>query len=164
MGYGLLALLIIAAAAYCTHRLDAAHYEALQAAYTRYQAQVQADAASAQEAARNALQAQIDAKTAQEARNAKIIANLEDRASAAERNAAFAERLLAAARAAGTAAPGHSVPAAHDQPGAPGTPGHGGDQPAFDLLGTTTLAAGECRDAIERLQALQAEIAPQVSP
>lgn len=162
IAYVILALGIVAGASYATHKLDAAHYEALEAQYAKYQAQVQSDAASAQQAARAALQAQIDEKAAQEAANARIMSDLESRADAAERNASFAQRLLSAARASGAAPAGHQMSGADNQPGTVGAPGASGDRPAFDLPGTLAASAGECRDAIERLEAIQAELQPQL--
>lgn len=162
IGYALLALLVMGATAYATHRLDDARYEALQAQYSKYQAQVATDAATAEEAARAAIQAQIDARTAQEAANARTVASLTSQIDTARQSAEFAQRLLASALKAGAASAGHPVPAAGHQPGAPDPAKGGSDQPAPDLARDVADSATECRDAIERLSALQAEIASQL--
>jgi hypothetical protein len=162
IAYALLALGVMGVTAYATHRLDGARYEALQADYSKYQARVQTDAATAQEAARAAIQAQFDARTAQEAANAKTIASLTAQADAARSSADFAQRLLASALEAGTATASHPVPAAGHQPGAADTSQGGGDQPAPDLARDVADSASECRDAIERLSALQVELQPQL--
>lgn len=162
IGYALLALLVMGATGYATHKLDNARYEALQAEYSKYQAEVATDSATAQQAARAAIQAQFDARTAQEAANAKTIASLTDQAAAARQSADFANRLLASALKAGAATTGHSVPAADGKPGATDPAKGGGDQPTPDLARDVADSATECRDAIERLSALQAELAAQL--
>ena len=159
IGYSILALCVIGVASYATHRLDNARYEALEAQYAKYQAQVEKDAATAQQNARDAIQAQIVARTAQEAANAKTVASITARADAAQRDADFANRLLESAIKTGAAATGHQVPAAGDKSGAHDGAASDGDQPLAQEIGA---AAGECRQAIEQLSALQVELAPQL--
>ena len=162
IAYALLALGVIGVTAYGTHRLDDARYEELQAQYADYRAQVQADAVSAQKAYATALQAQIDRRTNQEASNAQTIETLTSQVAAAQQSSEFAQRLLASALQAGSAAAGHQVPAAGNQPGAHGASAGGSDQQTSDLTRDVADSANECRDAIERLDRLQIEIAPQL--
>ncbi|MDB6104027.1 MAG: hypothetical protein JWO52_4026 [Gammaproteobacteria bacterium] len=157
--YGLLSVGIITGTAYATHKLDSAHYESLLAAFSQYQAKVFEDNATAQKAARDALQAQIDAHTSAESNNAKVIASLQSQVDGAQRDAEFARKLLAVAANAGAAAGSGSVSKAGSGPGAPGTTGTSGGGSLAQDLGD---AAGECRDAIQRLAALQAELIPQL--
>jgi len=162
IGYALMALGIIGVTAYATHRLDDARYEALQVEYADYRTQVQADAVTAQKAYATALQAQIDHRTNLEASNAQTIASLTSQADAARQSADFAQRLLASSLSAGSAAAGHPVPGAGGQPGAHDPTAGAGDQSTPDLARDVADSASECRDAIERLAALQVELAPQL--
>lgn len=158
--YLLTALGIAAGAAWATHRLDTARYETLNATFATYQAQAEKNAAASQAAAAAALQAEIARRTDQESKNAQIVSQLTDQASAARSDAEFARRLLAAAAAPPAAsAGGHQNGPADHQPAAPGAPGAPGDRSLAQDLGA---AAGECRDAIERLAALQSELIPQL--
>lgn len=162
LGYGLLAILVMAGTAYATHRLDSARYEGLQADFSKYQAQVAVDSATAHKAYADAIQAQIDRRSAQEAANAKTVTELKTRLATSKRDDDFARRLLLAAKDSGSKPADSSVPGTGHQPRTPGTPPASGDRPAFDLSQTLSAAAGECRDAIERFQALQAELNPQL--
>jgi len=145
-------------AGYVTHRFDSTDYEALQAQYKGYQAQVADADAKAQEAARDALETQIQTRLQTEANNGKVISQLQNERDAAVADRDFARRLLAAAQAR-PAAPSDPVPATtggrrFDDPSGPS-----GDRSLAQDLGD---AAGECRSAIQRLAALQAELKPQL--
>lgn len=148
--YGILALGMIGASAYATHRLDAAHYEALQL-------EVAQNNANAQDAARIALQDQIDRANAQDAANAKIVADLTTRASSAESDLTFAHKLLAAATAASPGSgPKQQVP---DQSGTPP-----GSAPAglAALAGACAAVKSEDDWNGNQLDALIAELKPQL--
>ena len=107
-----------------------------------------------------ALAAQKATQDATDARNASIVETLSNVAKERDNallDAQFARRLLAAAQAGG----GHgAVPPASDQPGAAGATGDAGDQSLVALLAD---AGGECRRNTERLWAIQAELAPQLT-
>lgn len=163
--YGLLSLGVISATAYATHKLDDARYESLRSDFSGYKAQVATDDATAHTALANALQAQIDSRNATEARNAQLQTSLQSvqaDAVAAHRDVDFANRLLAAAAHAGTAAASSAVSKAQGGSGAADTPGASGDRSTPNLIADVTDSATECRDAIQRLAALQLEIAPQI--
>lgn len=165
LAYGLLLLGIIGATAWATHRFDEAHYETLRAAFAQYQAQVQKDNADAKGALASALQAQIDTRVATEKHNEQLQSSLQQvqaDAASAHADADFAHRLLAAAQNAGPATGGTAVPKAPGGRGSDGAASSAGDQPAATLLGDVAGAAAECRDAIQRLAALQLELSPQL--
>lgn len=145
--------------AFATHKLDSASYERLQAQYSTYQAQVSQDAAKAQEAARKALQTQLDERAITEAHNAQVIEELKAQADHATADRDFARRLLAAARQTRSPPPSSAVSAPTRQPGTDAAPEGGTDQSLASDLGD---AAGECRDAISQLLALQAQLKPQL--
>jgi hypothetical protein len=147
-------------AGYLTHRvIDVPHYDALQAEYVGYKAQVADADAKAQEAAKDAVEAQIQTRLATEANNGKVIAQLQAERDSAAVDRDFARRLLAAAQAK-PATTGDPVSAAIDRPGTDGAAGASSDRSLAQDLGDAT---GECRAAIQRLAALQAELAPQLS-
>jgi hypothetical protein len=107
-----------------------------------------------------ALAAHKAAQDAADARNNAIMESLSNAAKerdAALNDAAFARRLLAAA--ARPAAAGGAVPPAADQPGAPETGGTGQGESLGSLVAE---AIGECRRNADRLDALVAEITPQL--
>lgn len=133
-------------------------YNRLQGQFSDYKAQVAADELAAQKAATAALQAQIAQRNEVESNNAKVIADLQSKADSAAADRDFARRLLAAAQA--RPAP-NSDPATKTQGGstADGSPDASGNRSLVADLGA---AAGECRDAIERFSALQAELRPQL--
>jgi hypothetical protein len=112
--------------------------------------------ANAQKAARAAIQAQIDTANATDKRNAEIIASLNHQVDDAVGDLSVANRLLVAARARTSAS--HPMPETADQPRATppgGTPGDG-------LADSVAAAIGECRRNSRRLDALIAEISPQI--
>lgn len=146
-------------AGYLTHWvIDVPRYDALQTSLASYKAQQADKDAAAQKAAADALEAQINSRLATEANNGKVISQLQNERDAAVADRDFARRLLAAAKARAPAASG-AVPAAaggrrFDDPSGPS-----GDRSLAQDLGD---AAGECRSAIQRLAALQAELKPQL--
>jgi hypothetical protein len=144
---------------YLTHRtIDVPRYDRLQTSFASYRGQVADENAKAQQAARDAIEAQIKARLKTEANNSAVIQQLQQERDSAAADRDFARRLLVAAQARSTATSG-AMPQAgggsgsNDPSGAPG-----GGSLAEDLA----AAAGECRAAIQRLAALQAELAPQL--
>lgn len=135
-----------------------AEYSALQAEYSAFQIQVAHEREVAQKAATDALEAQIAARNATEEHNAQIISQLQSQADHAAADRDFARRLLAAVQARSAASSDPSPKAESGQP-VDAAPQSGGNQSVAQLLGPT---AGECRDAINQLIALQAEIRPQL--
>lgn len=152
-------LLTAAAGGFISHEIDQIPYERLQTSFSSYKAQVAAANAQAQKAASDALQAQIQTRLTTEANNGKVIAQLQSERDGAVADAQFARRLLAAAQALPTTPshPGASTPGGS---GADDPAGSSGDRPLAQEL---ELAAGECRAAIQRLAALQAELGPQLT-
>jgi hypothetical protein len=149
-------LLAAGIGASAAHEFDRISYGHLQTSFARYKAQVADANEKAQKAAADALQAQINARLTTEARNSEIVSQLTAERDSVALDRDFARRLLAAAqtsRSGQMSAPGH-------QPPAPDPPGASGDRPLAQDLGD---GAGECRDAIQRLAALQAELIPQLT-
>jgi hypothetical protein len=151
-------LLAAGVGGFAIHEADTIPYNRLQASLSSYKAQVADENAKAQKAAADALQEQIDKRLTTEANNEKVISQLtaERDSTAADRD--FARRLLAAAQARPTAGRG-PVPGAADQHGTTQGAKPSGDGSLAQDLGD---AAGECRDAIQRLAALQTELIPQL--
>lgn len=147
-------------AGYLTHSLvDAPRYDGLQAKFSSYQAETAQQAANAERAARSALQDQIATRLATEANNGKVISQLQNERDAAVADRDFARRLLTAAQAK-PAAPSGAVPPAAGGRRSDDPSGASSDRSLAQDLGD---AAGECRSAIQRLAALQAELAPQLA-
>lgn len=157
--YALLSFGIIGTTAYATHKLDDARYESLEAQYAKYQSQVQADAVTSQKAATDALQAQIDARISAEANNAKVIQTLQSKADGARSDADLANRLLNSAIETGAAAAGDKMPKAA---GGSIASAAGGTQERAGLETSVAGAIGECERNANRLDALIAEIRPQL--
>ena len=151
-------ILVASLGMYGGYRLESADKEVLQAKFDLYQSQVAQANADAQRASSDALEAQIQTRLQTEANNGKIIQQLQSQRDGAMADRDFARRLLAAAQAESTAS-GGAVPKTADRPGAPSAPGNGSDQPLADEVGD---AAIECRDAIERFAAAQAQLIPQL--
>jgi len=157
--YLIAAAALFGAGIWSGHELDRPGYAKLQSEYSAFQVQVAHQQAADQKRATDALEAQIAARSATEEHNAQIIATLQNRADTAESDRDFARRLLNAAT--------QSRPVAGSDPGSKAEGGRpaddtapaSSDRPLTDLLGS---AAGECRDAIQRFSALQAELAPQL--
>jgi len=142
---------------YTTHGFDTIALNRQKAAMASYQARVADQAAAAEKAAREALQAQIDSAHSTDIRNQGIIDDLKKRADSSESDLAFARRLLNAARP--IAAAGHSVPKAPNQPGASGASG-AASGPSLET--EVAAAIGECERNSDRLDALIAQVKPQV--
>jgi len=156
---------LLAGTVWATHEFDSGSYSKLEAQFADYRTQSTADHDAALKALNDALSAQIQAREATEKRNEQIaqsLTNVQNDAAAAHRDADFAQRLLAAAKNPGPAAPGPAVSATQGGSGANGPAATLGDRRAGDLPGLTTGAIAECRNAIERLAALQLQLAPQL--
>jgi hypothetical protein len=155
----LLALSIGAAGSFwLTHTIDGAKYARLQATLVSHDAQYADEHAKAETALADALQAQTKRRLETEANNGKIISQLQSERDSAAADRDFARRLLAAAQA-GPAASGDAVSTASGQQRASDAPTAPGDRSLAQDLGD---AVGECRNAIQRLAALQAQIIPQL--
>ncbi len=131
-----------------------------EARYSALQAQGWQTTALRAEVAQKALQSRLDEAEATSQNNARALEELhhETAAIAADRDRVndLAHRLLErAARAARRPV----VPQAADQPGAPRASEAGGDEPAAKLL---VDAAAECRATAAQLNALIAQINPQL--
>jgi hypothetical protein len=157
--YILGALALFGAGIWTGHELDKPAYAKLQGQYEAFQVQVANVQAASQKAATDALEAQIAARNATEEHNAQIIRTLQSRADTAESDRDFARRLLAAATQSRPATGGDPGPKTQGGQRPDDPPAASSDRPLTDLLGA---AAGECRDAIQRFSALQAELAPQL--
>lgn len=151
--YGLAALLFGSIGWYVNGDRWQAKYEGLQAAHAQ-------EMADAQEAGRKALQAQLEQFQATSANNAKVIHDLQDQTQQAQADSArdrdLVQRLLNAA----SRNPGyHTVSEASHQPGATPAGQAPGDGQTGELLVAT---ADECRANARQLNALIAEIQPQL--
>lgn len=146
-----------------THGIDQARLQDLQAKFSQYQAQVQADNTTAQRAADEALQAEFNARKAAEVTNAEVRQSLESQVADAQRDRDFATRLLQRAQNARTTAAGSEVPGTFDRPGTAPDSSAPADRPATNLIRLTADSATECRDAIQRLAGLQIELIPQLN-
>jgi len=155
--YMLVAVLGGWAAGWTTHAVDSIALNRQKTAMASYQAQVADQEAKAEKAAREALQAQIDAHHVIDQRNERVIADLTQRAQAAESDAALTGRLLAAQKA--RLPPSHPVPeAAHQSATVDASETSGLGQ----LAAATAAALNECRGNARQLNALIAEIEPQL--
>jgi hypothetical protein len=157
--YIIAVLAVFGAGIWTGHELDKPALARVRSEYAAFQIQVAHQQAASQKAATDALEAQIAARNVTEVANAKIIQQLQSRADTAESDRDFARRLLNAAA--------QSRPVAGGDPGAKAEGGRPADDPAAasgdrPLAEDLGLAAGECRDAIQRFSALQAELAPQL--
>lgn len=145
-------------ASYLSHRWEQTRYDALQAKFSAYQTQVAQADEKAQQSARDALQAQIQTRLQTEANNGKVIAQLQAERDRAVSDRDIAQRLLIAAKAP-AASSGGQLPKAPDRP----TPPAASPQDSGGSL-TEALAAAidECRSNADQLDALIAEIRPQL--
>lgn len=148
-----------AATGWTVHEFDSIAYSRLQTTYASYQTQVADADAKAQEAARNALQAQVDARATTDQRNQGIIDDLTKRATSAESDRDFARQLLGHAGKAGPPPASGSVSQANHQPGASAASG-AGSGPSLET--EVAVAVGECEHDADQLDALIAEIKPQL--
>lgn len=156
--YLLAAALGAAIAGYTTHGIDTIALNRQKAAYAGYQQKVADQAAAAEKAAREALQAQIDTGHKTDQRNKEIIRELNARASTAESDRDLARRLLNSALGPFTPT-SHRLPEASHQSGAAGAGGEGGG-PGLET--EVAAAIGECERNSDRLDALIAQIRPQL--
>ena len=156
--YLIVAAVIAGGSGYATHKLDKTSYEALQAKFSKYQAEVAEANEASQRAYAKALTDEIDKRNEADANNAQVISKLTSEKDNLTAGLVFANRLLSALKAQSPSG-SHSVPAPPDQPGTPQAPGGGGDQQIAQLLGA---AAAECKHNTEALSALQAELIPQM--
>lgn len=159
--YLLAAAVAAAGSVWITHRLDTVALDSLQAKYSQYVAQSETLEAAQEAAANKAISAQLQTHLTIETTNAQVIGSLQDQVDAAKSDAAFAKQLLSAAAKAQSAGSG-SVFATGSGPAADDATKGSSDKSAFNLLGVATDSITECRDAIQRLAALQLEIAPQL--
>jgi len=158
--YLLAAALGAAIGGWTTHGVDTIALNRQKAAYASYQQKVADQAAAGERAAREALQKQIDTAHQTDQRNETIIHDLHARADSAESDRDLARRLLNSAL--GPISPAsHRLPEAPNQPGATGT-GRTGSGPSLET--EVAAAIGECERNSNRLDALIAQIKPQVEP
>lgn len=145
--------------AYGAHELDQIPYDRQVTAFASYKAQVADADEKAQAAANQALQTEVSARFSAETHNAQVIHDLQSQADTSAADVLLARRLLSAAATPRSASPSGSVPQAHGQSGtAPASPadGRGG------LTETLATAIDECRHNADQLDALIAEIKPQL--
>lgn len=143
---------------YVTHKLDTASLDALQAKYSQYVAQVAQAEETAQKAATDALARQLQQQKTTEDNNAAIIAKLEADKTAAESDRDIAVRLFNGAKAANDPGSGSMSKAVNQPPASASSGASGGGSLTTDLA----AAIGECRRNAARLNALIAEISPQL--
>lgn len=144
--------------AYAMHKADSVPLSALQAKYSQYVAQVATENAAAQKAAADVIAAQLKQHQTIEANNDAIITKLQADKASAESDRNIALRLLHSAATANSPGSG-GVPEAADQSTALGaSPADGGTTLTSDLA----AAIGECRSNADQLDALIAELKPQI--
>lgn len=143
--------------AWVVHKADSVPYARLQTTLASQQAQYAAEREKDALEASDALQAQVKHRLDTEANNAKVIDELTKQRDSAAADADLSKRLLLAAR---QNAPSHvSVP---ETGGGPGTPPAGPADSGPNLGETLAAAIGECRHNADQLDALIAEISPQL--
>ena len=151
-------LLTAGIGAFISHEIDQIPYDRQATAFASYKAQVADADAKAQKAAADALQAQINTRLTTEANNGKVISQLMAERDTAALDRDIAQRLLAAA-AARAAAPNRPVPQTAGGQAAPTAgPAAGGGSLTEELA----AAIDECRANANQLDALIAEIKPQL--
>lgn len=150
-------VLCVIVGGYLTHSLiDAPRYDGLQTTLANERSDRATERAKGQEAARDALQAQIQTRLQTEANNTHVIAQLQAERDRAVSDRDIAERLLLAAKASSRSA---AVPQAPDRPGtAPAGPADSGG----GLAEALAAAIDECRGNANQLDALIAELKPQL--
>lgn len=158
-----IALLIGLAVLWGLHLHDQRRYGALETDYANYRIQV-ADANSrAQQAARQALEAQIIERSRIDKRNAEVLADYVQTnaviAADRDRSRDLARRLLAAAAKARAATPSDHLPEAANRPETLRTREAGSATEIVELL---TDTSAECRGNAAQLNALIAELRPQL--
>lgn len=149
-------LLCAIVAGYLTHRWDLTAYDRLQTSFSSYKTQVAEEGERAQQAVTAALQTQIQTRLKTEANNGKVIQELQAQRDSAVADAQLARRLLLAAQ---IDAHGRAVPKATDRQPAPAAgPASGGGSLTQELA----AAISECRSNADQLDALIAELRPQL--
>ena len=155
-------LLAAVIAGYGVHKLDGARYNALQAKFSQYQAQVALAQEASQKAYTKALQDQIDQKADSDRHNAEVISDLSKKTASAQlrlnSDAAYIRSLL---NGPGSNPSSGSVqmPAPGNQPGATPSSGTGGFEQVAELCADTRE---EDERNADRLDALIAELKPQL--
>lgn len=143
---------------YGAHELDQIPYNRQATSFASYKAQVADADEKAQKAAADALQAQINTRLTTETNNGNVIAQLTAERDSAAADRDLAQRLLNAAASHPTG-PGHSVPQA---PGGQPTPAASPTDSGGSLTETLAAAIAECQHNANNLDALIAEIKPQL--
>lgn len=143
-----------------THGFDTIALNRQKAAMSGFRAKVADQAAAGEKAAREALQHQIDDAHETDQRNEAVINALHARADSAESDLQLARGLLNSSLDTITPS-GHRLPEAPNQPGALGA---GGATSGPSLETQVAAAIGECERNASRLDALIAEVKPQVKP
>lgn len=151
-------LIALGVGGFGAHELDQIPYDRQVTAFASYKAQVADADEKAQKAAADVLQAQIDTRLTTEANNEKVVSQL-----MAERDSAAADRDLAqrllSATAPRSAGPSRSVPKA---PGGQSAPAASPADSGGSLTETLAAAIAECKSNADHLDALIAEIKPQL--
>lgn len=139
--------------------LEQPKYEKLQTDFSNYKAQQAGLLAQQQAAYAAGLAKQLKDFQGTVANNAQVMKDLQSENTTVTADRDFARRLLNAARAQPTAANPPAGTGAGGGPVATGMPKNPGDGSLVGLIGGAT---GECRDAMQRLAALQDEVIPQL--
>lgn len=139
--------------------LERPHYDELQSQFDGYKSQQAGLVAQQQQAYAAGLAKQLKDFQTTTANNQQVIKGLQDERDSAASDRDFARKLLNAARAA--AATANTAPG-KGPAGGPGTAGVPKDNGDGSLVGLIGGATGECRDAMQRLAALQDEVIPQL--
>lgn len=145
-------------AGWLVHRLDSASYNKLNAQFADYRAKTEQFANDAEQAYNEALEKELIKIQTTDANNAKAIQDLQNENAHIASDRDLARRLLVAARRSASGQ-GATVPKAPDQPAAIGASGTDGAQRLADLCADT---AAEAERNANRLDALIAEIKPQL--
>lgn len=156
--YLAIAAVLMGFGGYVTHRWDTASYNRLQGQYSAYQAQIAQNQLAAQAAANAALQDQINARLSVEAHNAQVITALQSQVDDTAADRDRANRLLELAareNRSGT----RPVSQTADQPGAAPA---GQTAGPVNLAGLLVAVKDECVRNAGQLDALQAELKPQL--
>jgi crotonobetainyl-CoA:carnitine CoA-transferase CaiB-like acyl-CoA transferase len=151
-------LLTAAAGGFISHEIDNIRYDGLQTKFATYQQRVAEEDALAQKAATDALQTEITARQSTEAHNAQVVSQLLQERDHAAADRDLAQRLLIAAQA----RPTSSRPAVPQAPGGRPAPAASPANSGGSLTEELAAAIDECRHNADQLDALIAEIKPQL--
>jgi hypothetical protein len=157
--YIIAVLAVFGAGIWTGHELDKPALARVRSEYAAFQIQVAHQQAASQKAATDALEAQIAARNITEANNAQIIRQLQSRADTAESDRDRANRLLELAAQARPVAGGDQL---SETAGQPGTAPAGQASGANGLAELLVRTKQECADNADKLDALIAEIKPQL--